>query len=257
MKEMWKWFKQTWLYIPAIYAFGILVFAGLMDRVVMPIYVKLGNEIELPDVVEMNFENAKDLLNQKGFQVIIHDSLYDGRHPVGTVIEQNPYPYATVKEGRRVYLSVSIGEKPIIMPKLFGLSPRDAELILKAYNLKINAKNYAFSDIYPEGIVIGQSYPQGQEVRSQHPIDITVSLGKMQEEVTVPSLVGKSLYAAREQLRLLNIPIGRIAYEERDNILPETVLSQSLAEGYKPQSGEKIDLVASKEVSQQPEDDPQ
>ncbi len=247
MAGKWERFKQSWLFQPVVFFVGMIIFAGLMDQVVMPLYVKLGDEIELPDVIEMNVQEAQQLLQQRGFNVIIQDSLYDANQPVGTVIDQNPYPYATVKEGRRVYLTVSIGEKPIIMPKLFGLSPRDAELILKSYNLKLNSKIYAYSDIYPEGIVIGQSYPQGQEVKSGQAIDITISLGKMQEKITVPALVGKSLQAAKEKLKILKIPIGEITFEERDNILPETVLGQSLPAGHEPADGEVIDLVVSKE----------
>ena len=43
------------------------------------------------------------------------------------------------------------------------------------------------------------------------------------------------------------VKIGEITYEERDKILPETVLRQSLDAGKKVEPGDVIDLVVSKE----------
>jgi eukaryotic-like serine/threonine-protein kinase len=247
LKKMYLWFKQTWAYKPIIILIVLVLFVLLMDKVIMPLVVGLGNERELPDVIEMSIDQAKNILEKEGFNVIIKDSLYDANFPLGTVIEQNPYPYATVKEGRRVYLTISIGEKPIVMPKLIGLSPRDAELTIRSFNLLMGSKSYTPSDIYLEGTVIGQSYPQGQQIKPSTRINITISLGKLKDEKTVPSLVGKSLYEAKENLKMNGLKIGELIYEERENILPETVLKQSLEAGKKVEPGDLIDLVVSKE----------
>jgi len=247
LKNSYLWFKQTWAYKPIVILIILILFTIVMDKLIMPIVVDLGNERELPDVIEMSLEQAKNILEKEGFNVIVKDSLYDANYPLGTVIEQNPYPFATVKEGRRVYLTVSIGEKPIIMPKLIGLSPRDAGLTIKSYNLKMGSKSYTPSDIYLEGTVIGQSYPQGQQIKPNTRINITISLGKLKDDKIVPSLVGKSLYEAKENLKVNGIKIGEITYEERDNILPETVLQQSLEAGKEVETGDLIDLVVSKE----------
>ena len=94
---------------------------------------------------------------------------------------------------------------------------------------------------------MGQSYPPGQEIKAGSHIDITISLGKLQEESRVPNLVGKSLYEARQRLSKMPLTIGEISYQERENILPETVLSQSLAPGSVFSEEDKINLVVSKE----------
>ena len=247
IKNFISWFKQTKAYTPTIILIILILFILVMDKLVMPLIVDLGDERELPDVIEMTVEQATGVLEKEGFNVILKDSLFDANHALGTVIEQNPYPFATVKEGRRVYLTISIGEKPIIMPKLIGLSPRDAELTINSFNLKMGSKSYMPSDIYLEGTVIGQSYPQGQQIKPNTRINITISLGKLKEEKTVPALVGKSLYEAKQSLKMNGIKIGEITYEERENILPETVLKQSLEIGVKVEPGDLIDLVVSKE----------
>ena len=250
LKKFFKWYRQSLLYNISILVLIIIVLTLLIDKLFMPLYINLGDETEMPDVIEMDLAEAEDLLEKQGFQVLVSDSMYDANHPEGIVIEQNPYPYATVKENRRVYLTVSIGEKPIVMPNLFGVSPREADLILDSYDLKLKAKYYVYSDIYHEGTVIGQSYPQGQEIRAGAEIDITISLGKLKEETIVPDLIGKSLYEARQRLKLLELKIEEIVYEERSNILPETVVKQSIPGGEPFEPGDSITLTVSKEKTE-------
>jgi serine/threonine-protein kinase len=249
IKRFLLWFRQSRFYNLSILVFILILLTILMDRLLMPLYVKLGEETEMPDVIEMHVDDARDLLTSRGFKVLVRDSMYDADHSENFVIEQNPYPYATVKEGRRVYLTISIGEKPIVMPNLFGVSPREAELILDSYGLNLNARNYVYSDIYHEGTVIGQSYPQGQEINAGSNIDITISLGKLKEDLIVPDLVGKSLHEARQRLRSMELDLGEIEYEERSNILPETVIRQSIPAGNSFDPGQTIDLTVSKEES--------
>jgi serine/threonine-protein kinase len=244
---LYQKFRQSKFFKPVLYGVFFILLILLFDRIVMPLYVESGREVEIPDVLELSLPNAQAKLAENGFRVMVRDSLYDSKHPEGTVIEQNPYPYAMVKKGRRVYLTVSIGEKPVIMPNLFGVSPREAELILESRDLKLNGKGYVFSDIYHEGTVMGQSFPQGQPIQAGSRIDIIISLGKMREERVVPNVLGKSLYEAREILKSLGISIGQIKYEIRQDILPETVVGQSLKEGtlFIPEAS--IDLTVSKE----------
>lgn len=250
LKEYWHWFSNSWLYRPTILLGIIIVFGLILDQMIMPRYIKLGDEIEMPDVLEMQVGEAERMLSDQGFNVMVKDSLFDANHEVGTVIEQNPYPYSTVKDGRRVYLTISIGEKPIIMPNLFGVSPREAELILETYDLSLRSRNYVYSDMYHEGTVMGQSYPPGQEIKAGSKIDITISLGKLQEESRVPNFVGKSLYEARQRLSKMQLSLGEISYQEKENILPETVLAQSLAPGTVFSTEDKINLVVSKQKAE-------
>ena len=218
----------------------------VMDKFVMPTYVRLGQEVELPDVVEMSAENAKKTLESHGFHGVITDSIFDAHYEVGMVVEQMPPAFSTVKKGRHVYLTVSIGEKPIIMPNLFYISPRDAELTLQSYNLKMGAKHYEYDDSSPEGVVIAQSYPQGQKVKRDTRINITISLGPFPERRTVPQLVGKSLEEAKSQLKMLGMNKIKITLEERANILPKTVLKQSIEPGTPVDEEKEIELIFSK-----------
>ena len=159
----------------------ILAFAVLMDYVVMPYYTKHGKEFELPDVTDRPIEEAIESLELDGFKPLIQDSVYDETISPGSVIQQNPLPFSRVKEGRRVYLVVSIGEKPIYIPQLIGLTPQDAEFRLREQSLRLNQTFYEFSDFYPRGVVINQSIPAGQQFHTQFPMRAAVHLGKCED----------------------------------------------------------------------------
>ena len=245
-------FKETWdrlisykIFKLFLFFLAFIILVLLMDNLVMPWYTHHGQKKEMPDVIEKNINEAIRILENQKFNVIIADSVYDEHFQVGSVVEQMPLPYSTVKMGRNVYLKVSIGEKPIIMPNLFSLSPRDAELKLKSYGLELETIMYAYNDLYPEGAVIAQSYPQGQRIKKGSSVRITVSLGEMPSQKTIPQLVGRSLSAARRQLELLGVSEISVQYEENENILPLTVMDQSLEAGHPIEEDTKIELTVS------------
>ncbi len=240
-----RMFENKWLR-RLTYIVLLLVITIIFDRVIMPWYVDLGNEIKMPDVVERTETEAANMLRAKGFNVIIADSVYDAHYPQGTVIEQRPVAYSTVKVGRNVYLTVSSGEKAIIMPNLYGKSAREAEIILGAMQLKLKEIRYEYSELYPEGAIIGQSFPQGQEIAKNSSVTITVSLGEKPSLRTMPNLVGKSLSAARQQLRQLDAGPLQVEYEENENYLSNTVLNQKPSQGTLLQDVDRIILYVSR-----------
>lgn len=237
---------QNKIYRWALYVLLFILFVALMDLVIMPLYVRLGHEVELPDVVELPIHEAQNKLEKEGFSVLIADSIYDAHYEVGTVVEQMPLPLTTVKTGRHVYLKVSIGEKPIIMPNLFYKSPRDAQLILESFDLPLGIIGYEYSDISLEGVVISQSYPAGQVIKKNRPVNMTISLGPFPKQPTVPQLVHKSLTIAKKQLKDLGLTNITVEFEERDDILPETVIQQSLEKGVLINEATEIVLLVSK-----------
>ncbi len=229
MKTQGSW-KQRFLKI--IYGgIGLLVLVLLMDSLVMPLYTKHGKEFELPDVTEKPLEEAVATLEKEGFRPIVHDSVFNENYERGIVIRQNPMPFSIVKKGRRVYLVVSRGTRPILVPDLIGKTPQDAEFILKENFLQTGKVYYDFSEKFPKGVVFRQSIAPGDTVLPGTAVNVTVSLGAPPEAEKMPNLVGKSLLVARKELKLLNIPIQRVIYQYDPTLVPETVLQQSVRPG--------------------------
>ena len=150
---------------------GFVTFVLVMDQLVMPLYTKHGKEYELPDVTGRAVTEAVDLLEGDGFDPVIADSVYDANYLPGMVIRQNPLSFTQVKKGRRIYLVISIGEKPLYMPNLIGATLKDAEFSLKDQALTLNRSIYEFSEFYPNGVVINQSVPAGENVERNQKIN--------------------------------------------------------------------------------------
>ncbi len=230
-----------------------LVFTFLMDLVIMPFYTKHGKEYQLPDVTDKPLNEAVEILKSNDFKPIVQDSVYDEQFPPGYIIQQNPLPYSRVKKGRRVYLIVSIGEKPRYVPRLIGLTPQDAEFRIREEGLQLNEKIYDFSDFYPRGVVINQSIPPGEMVKKNQKINITISLGPAPTSWEIPNLIGKSLESAAKELDAVGVKVGKIKYVYRADLVPGTVLNQSVSAGQKAALVDSVSLIVS--TDQPPEEE--
>lgn len=214
----------------------------------MPLYTKHGREYELPDVTEKPVSEAVDLLENEGFNPMVVDSVFDANYPPGAVIRQNPLPYTIVKKGRRIYLVVSIGKRPLYMPALIGLTPKDAEFRLKDHSLNLHNTVYEFSEFYPEGVVINQSVPAGDQVERNRNINITVSLGPPPSAQEIPNLVGRSMNHAIRELESIGLKDPKINYQYRPTLVPETVLAQSIPPGTQVKDVKSITLNVSTDI---------
>ena len=227
-------------------AFIIVVL--LFDKAIMPLYTKHGMEYELPDVTEKMVVEGVQLLEDQGYSPVIKDSVYDENYPPGAIVRQTPLPYTLVKKGRRIYLVISIGEKPISMPNLIGLTPKDAEFRLKEELLRLNRVIYEFSEFYPNGVVINQSVPSGVTMERNQRVNITVSLGQPPSKIEVPNIVGKSLTYVKKELQSIGVKLGEIKYQYRPNLVPETVVAQSIPAGKPLENVQSIDITVSTDI---------
>jgi beta-lactam-binding protein with PASTA domain len=227
---------------------GMLIFLALLfEFVVMPLYTKHGAERELPDVTEKSFGEAKALLESKGFRVVKEPKpKYDPVYPAGTVIFQNPAPYSHVKRGRRIYLTLSAGERMVEIPNVIGASERDAEFVLKRAGLSVGEVYYDYSNYFPAGVVSLQSATAGDTLVENSIVDITVSIGSLPSHFYVPDVRGKSLDSAKKLVLQAGLRLGEVTYEETNAYVPETVLGQKLSAGAEVARGTAVDLIVSR-----------
>ena len=224
----------------------LIVFYVLMDKVVMPAYTRHGQAIDVPDVTNMTFETARSVLEEHKLKAVKGGERYDSRVPPGYVLFQEPSAGSKVKTGRRIYLTLSKGERTIAMPNLVGGSERDAVFKLNSMGLSVDSVDYDYSSYYPDGVVADQSIPPGTEIPVGTKVRLTVSLGPMPTEFIVPNVVGKSLDEARKAIKKAGLTVGHVVYQESDELLPDTVIEQSLEPGTKVSAGDTLDLVVSK-----------
>ncbi|MDZ7289086.1 MAG: PASTA domain-containing protein [candidate division KSB1 bacterium] len=222
-----------------------LILGLIMDWIVMPIYTKHGEAVEVPNVTSLRYEEAKNTLEAQGFTIIRSDERYDEKYPLGYVLEQNPRPYAQVKGGRRIYVVVSRGGRRVTMPQLVDRSQREAELLLARNDLILGRVDSVYSE-RPRGVVAEQSVPANADVGVGTRVNIAISMGEAPSDATVPSVTGLTFDVAVQLIRQAGLVLGQITYKEVEKLLPETVLGQSLDANVVVRRGTRIDLELSR-----------
>jgi serine/threonine-protein kinase len=227
-----------------IYVFiGILFIAVMVcDRVVMPWYVYKAATLVVPKVINLKFEEGSLRLTKLGLEPKQGEIRFDNRYPQGTVIAQNPLPGRKVREGRRVYLTVSGGEQLVEVPPLRGRSFRDAKIALEQRGLALGNTVYETSNDFPEGTVISQEIEARAKVRQGARISVVLSEGEGTGRVLVPDIIGKSLTDGERVLAQKSLRVGKVNYQPSSQLLPNTVVAQYPKGGDLVNEGQEIDL---------------
>jgi len=234
------WQRKT-LYIAA----AVLLLYALFDWALMPLYTRQYQSILVPDLLNMPYPSAERRLKSLGLRAVKAEEQYDEQVAAGDVRFQIPEAGTPVKKGRRVYLTISKGHKILTMPKLTGLSERDAQFALEEAELKLGAVDYRTDEFYPAGVVCAQSVAAGADIRHGTRVDISVSIGIEPSEYVVPATVGLSLDQALQLIRQAGLTPGTITEQRTGKLLPNTVVSQSLEAGTVVSKGDTLNLIIS------------
>ena len=241
--------KQRLLKWLIMLGFFVLIITGvlfLFDQLLMPAYTKHGEALLVPNVIAKDYESAKELLEKHELKVVKGGEKYDANLPFGYVVDQSPRPNRLVKKNRRVYLTISVGEREIEMPHLKGLSETNAIERLKSFGLRLGDIEYEYVIDEPADLVIGQSVAPQAFVKRSDTINLRVSLGSPTANARVPQLFNKPLKIAKREIRKSGLKLGKIERRLDNTVLPNTVIDQSLKAGMEIPRGQKIDLVISR-----------
>jgi eukaryotic-like serine/threonine-protein kinase len=188
----------------------------LFNFVIMPWYVKHSSLVKVPNVVGLQFTEAKKVLENAGLDVKQGDVRYDESKPIGLIMEQNPPVDQMVKNGRRIYLTVCGGEQLMEVPKLTGRTLRDAKFTLEQRNLQIGEIVKKFSNEFAEDVVISQVIQPGSKVKKLSKVDLIISNGQQVGDIIIPDVIGKKLDEARKILEDKKLKVGKITYQASD-----------------------------------------
>jgi len=232
--------KQIWKPALAIIIliFGILI---IFDTIIMPLYVS-GNETKVPNVIGLNKDEAINLLEKSNFVPIIQTTRYDDRYGKDKVIFQKPNQGSLVKEGRRVYLTISGGEPLVRVPFIVNKTLRDAQITLERAGFKIGKIDSIESEL-PVNTIVEQEYFQGRELPKGSSIGVKISLGPQAGMIRAPGLLGKSLTEAEGILNKMELQLGNKTYIHSSNLLPNTIVDQQPSEGSLLKIGDSINVV--------------
>lgn len=175
--------------------------------------------IDVPSVVDKTESEAIRALEELGFKP---DKTYSYSDTVteGKVISQNPVSGSKAKAGDTITITISQGREAVTVPDVYTTykSEEQAKLELSAFNVSVKT---AYSDSYPEGIVMAQSIEPGKQVEKGTSITITVSQGPEPSQ-----MVSAATYKCNVTMKLPADTTGvsgasAILYDESGNVLKQ------------------------------------
>ena len=211
----------------------------------MPIYVRHGQGGYMVNVKGKHLEYAMNILKSEGHKGIVSDTLFSSAFKPGIVIDQYPSTNMKVKAGRTVRLTIVNSEKSVIVPDLIGRSERSAELDIRQVGLEIDTTYKEYNSDVPAGNVTWQ-YPKGGDMLSRGMgVHLTISLGVPPNFFQAPNVFGLSKKKAIIEIEKAGFVLGKVYYRQNEDLIPYTVLDQSLKPGTVLEESVIIDLTIS------------
>ena len=158
-------------------------------------------ELRVPDVVGMDQDEARETLEERGFDVAIERR--NSNKPRGEVTSQEPEGGERLAEGETVTIFVSEGPRQTEVPNVVGDTQEEAEDAIEDARLRVGEVTSEPSDNVDEGSVISQSPEPGSEVDVRSRVNLVISGGP--EPVTVPSVIGQSEETAVSEIEAADL----------------------------------------------------
>ena len=223
----------------------IFIFSIVAEYLVMPVYTRQNQNKVMMDVINRNLNDAIKLLKSENYRYEVSDTLYTNKFSLGTIIDQYPKPNTRVKSGRTVRLKIAHPEKSVAIPNLIGQSRRSAELELNQMGLLIDTVYTEYNPEYPNGTIAWQYPKAGDRRKKGMGIQITVSKGMPPNFFQVPNLIGLSINQSKDLIFKSRLKVGKISYHQDQDLVPYTVLDQSIKDGTVLDVSATINLVVS------------
>jgi len=233
--------KYYFLYLSIL----IVICIFIADLFMMPLYVRHGEGSYMVNVKDKPIDYAIDILASEGHKGLVSDTLFSSSFKPGTVIDQYPSPNMRVKEGRTVRLTIAHSERMVLVPDLIGRSERSAEIDIRQAGLEIDTVYKEYNSDVPFGNVTWQ-YPKGGDFLSKGMgIHLTISLGVPPNFFQAPNVFGLSKKKAINELEKAGFSLGKVYYRQNEDLIPYTVLDQSVKPGTVLEKPTVIDLTIS------------
>ncbi len=221
---------------------GLLV----ADTVILPRFIRKGEQIKVPNIVDLSPDQARRALAKKGLRMRLQNPRWDTRIAEGNIVAQNPVSDARVKSGRTVYVVPSRGTRSFKVPDVVGKKLRQAHLYIQQAGLMVAEVIEEPSEDVEEGSVARQYPVAGSEVNAQAEITIYVSDGLPGELLIMNNLVGDRVAAAKKRIEEAGLRVGKTSYEFTTSYEPGVVIRQVPGAGEEIRQGSRVALIISR-----------
>ena len=205
---------------------------------------RLGSTIEVPNLLGMDVDDARGVLEREDLQIVVRDSIFDVDLPGGTIVDQLPRTSSvrevTVKPGRKIYVTINAYSRRMVdVPFVAKQTLRQALNQIERSGLTISKLVYE-PDMTSTDYVLRQ-YVDRREIQPTTSrkcpvgtgVTLTVSYRRDEQMVYTPRLVGLSLQQAKGVLWDNGLNVGRVVYD--DSV--EDLIAQRKARVYRQSQG--------------------
>ncbi len=189
--------------------------------VYLPTKTNHGETITVPNVIGTHFDDLSDVLIKRNLRFeITQDSSYSPDHAPLEVLKQFPLPDSKVKENRKIYLTLNTRMPPLVkMPDLIDGSIKNAQIVLKSYDLKIGNIRYIPDEIFNTVLrqqLEGRDVLPNEMIPKGSVIDIVSGDGLGIVSLQSPNLIGLDEESASVAIIGSGLSIGEILYEDEN-----------------------------------------
>ncbi len=206
------------------------------------------------DVDVPNFINMKlsDVQNNSDYKFVWKvESVYDSSKQEGIILDQDPLPGSKkVKEGATISLKVNSSGVLVTVPAVKGMTEEVAKGKISNLGLKCETLTINDSEVV-EGLVCNVDPREGTKITADTTVRLYISKGPAEENVTVPNVIGKSVYSAKGELSAAGLKaIDSITYENSDQP-KDIVISTDPLPGNTVNKNSQVRLTASSGVKKE------
>lgn len=256
--------KDVLIHLLAIGGIGILLIF-LFFYVYLPYNTNHGETITVPDVRGVALDELDEFLGERSLRFeVTEDSGFSAKVPPLAVLEQFPKPSSKVKENRKIYVTLNAQNPPLVrMPKLVGGSVKNAQLVLKTYDLSLGDITYvpdlALNYVLDQKLD-GREVLEGERIPKGSAIDLVVGDGLGNQMLESPNLIGLDKESAQFAIVGSGLKVGEVKHEktgvavvaveqtngtvknQETQVSPGSVFKQQPVSGESMKLGQRVDL---------------
>lgn len=178
---------------------------------------KHGVKVVVPNIVNKKISDLEDHLLNNGFRYQIMDSVWERKLPKGIIVDQKPAPGDSVKEGRKIYLTINARSDEMIKLSIGSIvngtsTAREALEYISSIDIEHDSTILVPHDY--DDIVLGFKDIQGKDLKDGDKLKagskIWLIVGHDRgEKIRTPKVLGLPLKEAVNTLKkkLLNVSV--------------------------------------------------
>lgn len=237
---------QFWVSVIIVIAISFVLLQGTF--LWLNAYTNHGVQVEVPNLSNLNLEQAIVKLDKSNLEYEIDTSKYDPKYKPYQILDIYPLVGSNVKKGRRIFIRANAKTwKPVVVPNIIGKYKYLAFSQLDLVGLKVSDTIYEPNLAVNTVIKIlykGKEVQPGVTLPRFSPLTIVLAKG-LAKNVSVPSFIGLDETTAKGMITENLFSVGSIIYDDPEDKGNARVYYQVPVPSSTYDQGQAIDLYLS------------